>query len=279
MASAAPSYTTLKLTPHDNGVLHVEINRPKKLNAMNSAFWKDMRECFQAIGRNKNVKAVVLSAAGKIFTAGLDLMDAAGTIMADKPDQDVSRRAFDMRAYVLELQESFMAIENIPQPVIVAIHSACIGGGVDLISACDVRLCTEDATFCIKEVDVGLAADLGTLQRCCKIIGNHSLLRELAYTGRNMGSEEALRAGLVSSVHKNKEAMMQAAFAMASQIAAKSPIAVVGTKHVLNYSRDHSIEEGLRYVATWNMAMLQSKDLLEAVQASMEKRKPIFSKL
>lgn len=279
-ATANPyaAYKTIKISYINPQVLHVELNRTKKLNAMNQQNWTEIGKCFSQIALDTEVRAVILSGgASKIFTSGLDLMDAASIFAVDKGD--VSRNAFFMRQFIRDFQNAFTAIERCPQPVISAIHGACIGGGVDLVCSTCIRVCTQDASFCIKEVDVGLAADVGTLQRASKIVGNHSLLREWSYTARNITSSEALSAGLVSKIYANKEEMMEGAIKMANLIASKSPVAVVGTKHNLIYARDHSVEEGLEYIATWNMAMLQSKDLTESVQAAMEKRKPIYSKL
>ncbi|XP_039510158.1 delta(3,5)-Delta(2,4)-dienoyl-CoA isomerase, mitochondrial-like [Pimephales promelas] len=169
-----------------------------------------------------------------------------------------------------------------PKPVIVAVHGGCIGGGVDLITACDIRLCTQDAWFQIKEVDIGLAADVGTLQRLPKVIGSRSLVNELAFTARKMHADEAKSCGLVSRVFPDKEAMMAGALEMAGEIASKSPVGVQGTKVNLLYSRDHSVAESLDYMSTWNMSMLQTQDLLKSAQAAMEKKslkEIIFSKL
>lgn len=180
---------------------------------------------------------------------------------------------------VLQFQDSFTSIERCPKPVVAAIHGACIGGGVDLISACDVRYATKDAFFQIKEVDVGLAADVGTLQRLPRIVGGDSLVRELCYTARKLGADEALRCGLVSRLLEDKDAVVAAAVQTAELIAEKSPVAVQGTKHNLIYARDHSVPESLRYMATWNAAMLQSEDVMKAAVAAISKEKPKFKKL
>lgn len=171
-------------------------------------------------------------------------------------------------------------MEKCPQPVLVAVHNACIGGGIDLMTACDIRYCTQDAFFSIKEVDVGLAADVGTLQRIQHVIGASSLVRELAYTARRMEADEALKCGFVTRVFPNKEEMLKHTLAMAGEIAAKSPIAIAGTKHNLNYSRGRTVEESLAYMGTWNAAMLQTEDMMKAAQASIAKGPaPEFAKL
>ena len=267
-------YKTLEVV-RDGGVLHVKMNRPKKLNAMNKTSWSDMRECFQKINNDVDCRAVVISGNGRAFTAGLDLMD---TSLAQK-GSDVSRKAWRLRELVLSMQDSFTAMERCKQPVIAAVHNACIGAGIDLITACDIRYGSEDCFFSIKEVDIGLAADVGTLQRLPKVISNMGHIKELAYTARRFHSAEASSMGLLTAVCKDKEATIAHALAMAQEIASKSPIAVMGTKFGLNYAVDHTVEDGLRQIAGWNAAMLQSPDVVAAAKAHMTKTKPTFSKL
>lgn len=278
-------------------MLQVSLNRPDKLNAMNKAFWLEMSSCFDEIADDDDCRAVVVAAEGRIFTAGLDLGDVSlvqslsgGAAMGDDDDfddddeensdrPDVSRKAFSIHRLVLKFQDSFTSIERCPKPVIAAIHGACIGGGVDLVSACDVRYATQDAFFQIKEVDVGLAADVGTLQRLPRIVGGDSLVRELCYTARKMGAEEALKCGLVSRLLEDKDAVVAAALQTAKLIAEKSPVAVQGTKHNLVFARDHSVPESLRYMASWNAAMLQSEDVMKSAVAAMSREKPKFKNL
>ncbi|XP_078517317.1 delta(3,5)-Delta(2,4)-dienoyl-CoA isomerase, mitochondrial isoform X2 [Lissotriton helveticus] len=275
------TYETLKVTQARDKVLHVELNRPEKRNAMNQAFWREMVECFNKISQDSDCHAVVVSGAGKVFTAGLDLMDFGSAVLQQNGD-DPARIAWNIRKKILEYQETFNVLEKCPKPVIVAFHGACVGGGVDLITACDIRYCTQDAFIQVKEVDIGLAADVGTLQRLPRIIGNQSLVNELTFTARRMMSEEAQSSGLVSRVFEDKEAMLEGAFEVASEIASKSPLAVQGSKVNLVYSRNHSVPEGLNYMATWNMSMLQTEDLMKSAMAAMEKKTPrdvVYSKL
>ncbi|XP_010896830.1 delta(3,5)-Delta(2,4)-dienoyl-CoA isomerase, mitochondrial isoform X1 [Esox lucius] len=275
-----PAYTTLSVSQPATSITHVELHRPEKRNAMNKAFWSEMVECFTQISGDPECRVVVVSGAGKVFTAGIDLMDMASVFQHE--GGDVARNAWNMRRIIAKYQESFTVIERCPKPVVVAVHGACIGGGVDLITACDIRLCTQDAWFQVKEVDIGLAADVGTLQRLPKVIGSRSLVNELALTARKMYADEAKDSGLVSHVFPDKEAMMAGALEMAREIAGRSPVAVQGTKVNLIYSRDHSVAEGLDYMATWNMSMLQSEDIVKSAVASMEKKSPetiTFSKL
>ncbi len=254
-------------------VAHVQINRPEKINAMNAAFWTEIIDIFQWVEDTDAVRAVVLSGAGKHFSSGIDLMMLAS--VANDLGKDVGRNARLLRRKILELQASFNAVDNCRKPVLAAIQGYCIGGAIDLISACDMRYAAEDAQFSIKEIDIGMAADVGTLQRLPRIIGD-GMLRELAYTGRQFGAEEARSIGLVNHVYADQESLLAGVFEIAHEIAAKSPIAVTGTKAMISYMRDHTVNDGLEYVATWNSAMLQSNDLRVAIAAHMSKQKPEF---
>ncbi|KAM9270732.1 delta(3,5)-Delta(2,4)-dienoyl-CoA isomerase, mitochondrial [Cariama cristata] len=279
--SPGRSFETLRVTPEREHVLHVELHRPEKRNAMNVAFWREMVECFSDIGKDSSCRAVVISGAGKIFTAGIDLVEMGSDFLMVE-GEDAARKAWNLRQKICQYQETFSVLEKCPKPVIAAVHGACIGAGVDLISACDIRYCTQDAWFQVKEVDIGLAADVGTLQRLPKIVGSQSLVNELAFTARKMMAPEAQSSGLVSRVFPDKETLLQGALEVATAIAARSPVAVQGTKVNLIYARDHPVPESLRYMATWNMSMLQTDDILKSVQAAMEKKGPEdvpFSKL
>ncbi|MFJ2709252.1 crotonase/enoyl-CoA hydratase family protein [Pseudomonas sp. NPDC087346] len=256
-----------------NNIAHVQINRPEKINSMNAAFWSEIVEIFQWIDDTDEVRVVVLSGNGKHFSSGIDLMMLAG--VANELGKDVGRNARLLRRKILTLQASFNAVDSCRKPVIAAIQGYCLGGAIDLIAACDMRYAAEDAQFSIKEIDIGMAADVGTLQRLPRIIGD-GMLRELAYTGRNFGAEEARSMGLVNRVYADKDALLEGVMDIARDIAGKSPIAVTGTKEMISYMRDHRIDDGLEYVATWNAAMLQSTDLRVAMAAHMSKQKPEF---
>ncbi|XP_076837466.1 delta(3,5)-Delta(2,4)-dienoyl-CoA isomerase, mitochondrial isoform X2 [Brachyhypopomus gauderio] len=278
-AGPTPPFTTLSVSHPADHITQVELHRPDKRNAMNKAFWSEMVGCFNQIAEDPECRVVVFSGAGKLFTAGIDLMDIAGDLLHPEGD-DTARTSWYLRRIVSKYQETFSVIEKCPKPVIAAVHGACVGGGVDLITACDIRLCTQDAWF--QEVDIGLAADVGTLQRLPKVIGSRSLVNELALTARKMYSDEAKSSGLVSRVFPDKETLMAGALEVAGEIAARSPIAVQGTKVNLLYSRDHSVAEGLEFMATWNMSMLQTQDLVKSAQAALERKSPksvAFSKL
>ncbi len=266
----------------NGAVAEVVLDRPEKLNAMPPAFFREIREAFEELDRDDDVRVIVVRAEGRIFTAGLDLAQAMGGIFggsgsgeSDKPSSEATR---NLEAYRLirRWQEGFSAIERCSKPVIAAVHGKCIGGGVDLITACDIRLCSADASFSIYETKIAIVADVGTLQRITAIVGK-GMAREMALTGGFFGADRALASGLVNRVLEDQDALLEAARAMAEEIAANSPLAVQGTKAVLNYSDEHTVAEGLEYVAQWNSAFLRSNDLTEAVQAFMEKRKPEFS--
>ncbi|XP_036690228.1 delta(3,5)-Delta(2,4)-dienoyl-CoA isomerase, mitochondrial [Balaenoptera musculus] len=275
------SYESLRVTSAQKHILHVQLNRPEKRNAMNKAFWSEMVVCFNKIAEDSDCRAVVISGAGKMFTSGIDFVDMASGLL-QPAGGDVARISWHLHSLLSRYQETFSVIEKCPKPVIGAIHGGCIGAGVDLITACDVRYCTQDASFQVKEVDLGLAADVGTLQRLPRVIGNQSLVNELAFTARKMMADEALESGLVSRVFPDKEVMLDAAFALAAEISSKSPVAVQSTKINLLYSRDHSVTDSLNFMKSWNMSMLQTEDVVKSLQALMEKKelKTItFSKL
>lgn len=244
--------------------------RPERRNAMGMAFFRELTDCFRRFDKDDAVRAVVIRAEGPTFTAGLDLMEAGG-MLAGKGADDREK----LKETILELQESNNAIERCRKPVIAAVHGHCIGGGVDLLSACDIRLAARDAIFAIRETKIAIIADLGTLQRLPHIIG-HGWFRELALTGRDFTAEEALAMGFVTRICEDAEVLVKAASELAGEIAGLAPLTVQGVKEVINYSRDNGVYPGLAYVAQKNAASLVSEDLMEAVTAFMEKRTPKF---
>ncbi len=267
---------TLSLT-HDGHVAHVELCRPDELNTMTFAFWQDMVDVFSEIDNTPGVRCVVLSGQGKHFTAGLDLIGFA-SFFAEAGQGEPARVRERLRRTVLELQESFNAVERCRVPVIAVVHGACIGGGVDLVTACDMRVCSADAYFRVQEINVAITADVGTLQRLPRLIPD-GVARELCYTGRKMFAEEARSVGLVNSVLEDREAALTWAFETARDIASKSPVAVAGTKEIMNHARDHSVADGLRYVAAWQSGMLFSSDLMEQMAARQARRDAEFEDL
>jgi len=259
----------------DGGVAHVQMARADKFNAMDHDMFEAIGETFRRLGSDSAVRAIVLSGRGRHFTAGIDLHYAASQFAGEG---DPGRAAEARLRHIRWLQDMFTAIEEARPPVIAAIHGGCIGAGVDLASACDLRLASADAFFQIAEVDVAITADLGTLQRLTHLVPE-GLVRELAYTGRRMEAEEGVRFGFVNRVAPDRESMVAAALEVAGAIAAKSPLAVAGAKMSLNYSRGRTVEDGLRHVAMWNAGALVSADLRIAVEARLAKADPRFDDL
>ena len=256
-------------------VAHVELARPDRFNAMDGDMFAAIGDSFRALGRDRSVRAILLSGRGKHFTAGLDL-NYAGSQFG--PSDDPGRAAEARLRHIERLQDAFSAVEEARPPVIAALHGGCIGAGVDIAAACDIRIASADCFLQIAEVDVAITADLGTLQRLGFLLPQ-GIVRELAYTGRRMSAEEAARYGLVNRVEADRESAIAAGMEVARTIAAKSPLAVTGAKRSLNYSRGRPVGEGLRDVALWNAATLVSNDVAEAVQARLGKREPKFGPL
>ena len=254
----------------DEHIAWLTMNRPEKRNTMGTQFFKDLSEHLAEFDRDPAVRVIIMKAEGKSFTAGTDLEEAASILSGQAADQ---REA--TRRNITSLQEGITNVERCSKPVIAAIHSHCIGGGIDLISACDIRLATRDAVFSIRETPMGIIADLGTLQRLPSIIG-HGWFRELALTGRDFSAEEALQMRLITRICESRDELYAEASKLAGSIANCPPLTVQGVKEVVLYSRDNGIDAGLQYVAQKNAAALPSEDVLEAVTAFMEKRKPIF---
>ncbi|NJO02840.1 MAG: crotonase/enoyl-CoA hydratase family protein [Bacteroidia bacterium] len=267
-------FQTLKLELSQS-IAELKINNPAKANALPSAFWGEIKEAFQYLDETPVVRVIVLSGEGKHFCAGLDLSMISEIQAINQRFPDPGRAREQLRNWILSLQSSFTAIEQCRKPVIAAVQGYCIGAGVDMISACDMRYCTQDAVFQVKEVDLAIVADLGTIQRLPRII-SEGLTRELVFTGRTVSASEAQEIQLVNRHYESAEAMREAVWKVATEIANKSPLTVRGAKEMLNYSRDHSLSEGLQYVATWNAAMLMSDDLNEALLAQMHKRDAQF---
>lgn len=260
---------------HEGGVAHVELAREGKFNAMDHDFFAAIGETFRSLDSDAKVRAILLSGRGKHFSAGLDLQYAASQF---RPPSDPGRGAEARLRHIQWLQDAFTAVEQARVPVVAAIHGGCIGAGVDLVTACDIRLASADAFFQVAEVDVAITADLGTLQRLTHLIPE-GIVRELTYTGRKLPAEEALRLGLVNRIEADRDATIAAASELARTIAAKSPLAVAGAKLSLNYSRGRPVEEGLRHVALWNAGTLISADLTAAIQARTGKTAPSFGDL
>lgn len=259
-----------------DGVAHLRMNRPEAMNTMTPAFWRELPALVNELSDAGEARVIVLSSTGKHFTAGMDLaVFQGGSLGLGGKNEEPGRARTRTRQAALVFQETFNALEKARVPVLAAIQGGCIGGGVDMISACDVRYCTEDAFFCIQEINLGLTADVGTLQRLPKLVPA-GVVRELAYTGRRMPAQRAKQVGLVNEVYPSHEAMLSGVLEIAAEIAEKSPLAIWGSKQMLNYARDHSVEDGLEYIATWQAGMFFGSDMAEAFQARAEKRKPVF---
>jgi enoyl-CoA hydratase len=256
------------------------LDRPEKRNALGPAFWTDLPLAMGAITADPGVRAVVVAAKGPHFSVGLDLVAMSGLLGGDPGGGgarvSAAARASAARAEVLRLQASVTSIAEAPVPVIAAIHGYCIGGGVDIAAACDIRLASADALLSVREAKVAIVADLGSLQRLPRIIGKGHVA-ELAFTGKDITAARAQEIGLVNDVSADAGSVLAAARALAAEIAANSPLAVQGTKAVLSACEDRSVADGLDYVATWNAGFLGSDDLVEAMTAFMEKRPPTFT--
>lgn len=258
-------------------IAHVQFSRPEALNTMNKAFWLELPRCMQDIEANTDARVIVISSTGKHFSAGMDLgvfSDPKSVPMSGDP----GRMAENLRRVVLQLQDTLTSLERVRLPVLAAVHGGCIGGALDLVCAADSRYCTSDAYFTIKETELGMTADVGTLQRLPKLMPE-GVVRELAYTGRKFGADEAHRLGFVNSVYDSQEAMIEGVMGIATQIAANSPLAVTGCKEMIHFSRDHSVEDSLKYMATWQSGMFRPTDMMKSFQAKAQKQAPEYDDL
>lgn len=260
----------------DQHIAHIQLSRPDALNSMIPLFWRELPDTVRKIDEQSAARVIVISSQGKHFSAGMDLSVFAQ--MSQDFSGEPARRAERLRRMVLELQDSFNALEKVRIPVLVAMQGGVIGGAVDMICACDSRYCTEDTFFSIKETEIGMTADVGTLQRLPHLIPQ-GLVRELAYTGRNMPSGEAKTCGLVNQVFSDQASMLAGVMKIANKIASHSPMAVAGCKEMINYTRDHSVADALTYMATWQSGMFQMPDIQEAMAAQRERRLPKYPEL
>ena len=273
---AVSTYESLRVERAE-GIADVCMIGPGKGNAMGPAFFRELPELFMALDRDDSVRAVVLRGDKGVFTYGLDLNAMAGSLMPHVGPGNLAAERAKLLDLIVDLQRGFDAVERCRKPVIAAIAGPCIGGGVDLIAACDVRLCSRDVKVSVREVKVAIVADLGSLQRLPRIIG-HGHTRELAFTGKNIDADRALRIGLVNDVYDDEAKLLEAARAMAREIADNPAVVVQGIKQVLSFGESARIAEAERFVAVWNAAFLASTDLQEAMTAFMERRPPKFAK-
>ena len=273
------NYECFEVTIEDS-VAHIKLNRPEKRNSMNPAFWRELPEIIEDIDENVKARAIVISSTGPHFSAGMDL--AAFSSKEPKTDKEARdmkiRHGASFYRSALTTQHTFNSIENCRIPVLAAIQGGCIGGGLDMITACDMRYASEDAFFTIFEVNIGMTADVGTFPRLVRQIPE-GMVRELAYTGRNMMAKEAKEIGLINQVYPDQASMIEDVMRIAKEIASKPPLAVYGCKRMINYSHDHSTADSLDYIAIWNASMMQIPEMQEAMQANSEKRQGDFVEL
>ena len=262
----------------ENNVAHIVLNRPEAFNAMPRPFWNELPTIVHDINDNAKARVIVISSTGKHFTAGMDVSVFTDGESITASGGDPHTRAEAFRQFVLTLQGSFSCLDNARIPVIAAIQGGCIGGGVDMVSACDIRYATDDAFFQIAEINIGMTADVGTFPRLCNLIPQ-GWVRELAYAGRRLPAAKAKEIGLVNDTFATQDAMLAHVMELAHEIAAKAPVAVAGSKRMINYARDHSIADGLDYIATWQAGMFSPPHMMEAFAAKAQKRDPNFADL
>ena len=262
----------------NNSIAHIRFNRPEKRNSMNEDFWTMFPKEVEELDDSGEIRALIVSSTGPHFSAGIDLSMFKDDIVENETDNEMGRS----RGYFLQqlrfLQNAVSCLEAARFPVVTAVQGGCIGGGIDLITAADIRICTKDAFFLIEEINVGLAADIGTIQRLPKIIPA-GIAREWTMLGEKVSADRAKEVGLVSSLHDNHEEMMKNAFEIAEKLASKTPLAMWVTKETLNYSRDHTVKESLENVALWNAATLHKEDVMSTMMSKMQKKKPEYRNL
>lgn len=261
-----------------DNVAHIVLSRPEALNAMNRAFWNELPALVNDISDNAKARVVVISSTGKHFTSGMDISVFTDGEGVGAAGGDRYARAEAFRDFVKVLQGSFSCLEDARMPVIAAVQGGCIGAGVDMTSACDIRFATSDAFFQIAEINIGMTADVGTFPRLTRLIPD-GWVRELAYSGRRLPAAKAKDIGLVNEVFPTQEAMMEHVMALAAEIAEKSPVAVTGSKQMIKYARDHSTGDALDYIATWQAGMFSPEHIAEAFAAKAQKRAPAFPDL
>jgi enoyl-CoA hydratase len=277
LAATLPKDRTMQcfaLTQHD-AVAHLVLNRPDALNTMQPTFWRELDEVLTALHKECSARALVISSTGKHFSAGMALETFGGEGALDDRTAEGRAGIFDLLG---DMQSTFTKLEALRIPVIAAIQGGCIGGAVDMVTACCIRYATADAFFCIQEINIGMVADVGTLQRLPKLIPL-GVVKELAYTGRRLPAQKALSYGLVNEVFETQEAMVAAALQCAREIAAKPPVAIWGTKQVIHYTRDHSVDDSLKQMGWIQGAIWSNSHVREAVTAMKEKRAGKFPDL
>lgn len=265
------AYTCFDVSITDR-VAHIRFNRPAELNSFTPQVWDELPAIVREIDRQAQARVIVVSSTGKHFTAGMDLaVFTRPDGITSTAERDPHLRAERFRHDLTRLQNAFTCLDQARIPVIVCVQGGCIGAGVDMISACDIRFATKDAFFCIAEINIGMTADVGTFPRLCRLLPE-GWVRQISYTGERLPAPRARELGLVNEVFDTQEAMLDHAMGIAREIASKSPLAVTGSKAMINYARDHTIADGLDYIGVWNAAMLSGAHMAEAFKAKAEKR-------
>ena len=258
-----------------NHIAHLVLSRPEAMNTMHPTFWRELDDVLTRIHREGPARVLVISSTGKHFSAGMALETFAGAIQMDDQSPEGRAAIFDL---LTDMQSTFTKLERLRIPVIAAIQGGCIGGAVDMVTACCIRYATADAFFCIQEINIGMVADVGTLQRLPKLIPE-AVVKELAYTGRRLGADKALGYGLVNAVFDTPEALLAGALQCAAEIAAKPPVAIWGTKQAIHYTRDHSVHDALEQMGWLQGAIWSNAHVRESVAAMKEKRAGQFTPL
>ena len=263
-------------------VAHIKLNRPEKRNAMNWDFWRDLPKIVGDIDTNARARCIVLSSTGPVFSAGLDLslfgQDVFASSKTAKMNEKELQTPQNFMSFLSFLQDSISSLQKARIPVICAIQGGCIGGGVDLICSADIRLATSDAFFSIRETKIGMVADVGTFPRIVKLLPE-GIVKELAFTGRNFSAQEAKEYGFVNKLYESHDSLIEGALEIANEIASNSPAAVYGCKRVIDFSRDHTIDEGLEWINMWNASMLSQSELMEGFRSYKEKTEGSFAEL
>jgi enoyl-CoA hydratase len=277
-ADAPVVSTCFEVTIQDK-IAHIQLKRPEAFNSMTRDFWNELPIIVNDINDNARARVIVITSTGKHFCAGMDLaVFATSDGVTGSATSDAQTRGENFRHHVHHLQDTFTCLDKARVPVLVAIQGGCIGGAVDFVSACDIRWATKDAFFCIQEINIGMTADVGTFPRLCKLLPDGHV-RELAYTGKRMKADQALAVGLVNEVFDTHEELVTHVMSVAREIASKAPLAVTGSKVMINYARDHSIADGLDYIATWQAGMFAPVHMAEAFRANAAKQAGQFPDL
>jgi enoyl-CoA hydratase len=262
------------LTTNDH-VAHLVLNKPERMNTMHPTFWRELDQVLRHLNNEGQARALVISSTGKHFSAGMALETFSSAITMDDNSPEGRAAVFDV---LTNLQSTFTLLESLRMPVIAAIQGGCIGGAVDMVTACCIRYASREAFFCIQEINIGMVADVGTLQRLPKLLPM-GLVKELAYTGRRLSAEKALAHGLVTEIFDTPEALVAGALACAKEMASKPPVAIWGSKQALNYARDHSVEDSLRQMGWLQGAIWSNTHVREAITAAQAKRAAVFPSL